>query len=147
VADADRVEKEVWIDAPPAAVFAFFTDPEKFARWLGVALGLDARPGGELHVDPNGKDRIRGRFLEVVPPARIVFSWGFDPPGPPVPPGSSVVEVTFTPENGGTRVRLVHLDLPGVERDGHSRGWDYHLERLRRVALGLPPGDEPCPND
>ncbi len=53
---------------------------------------------------------------------------------------------TDAEQDGGTLVRLVHRDLPQVERDGHSRGWDYHLERLRRDAVGLDPGDAICPS-
>jgi len=146
VAGADPLVKEVWIDATPDAVFAYFTDPGRFARWMGAPLRLDARPGGEFQVDANAEHRIRGRFIEVVPHSRIVYSWGYDQPGPPVLPGASVVEVTFTPQAGGTLLQLVHRDLPPAERDGHARGWDYHLERLRRDAVGLLPGTESCPN-
>jgi len=146
VADDDPLVKEVWIDAPPDTVYAYFTDPTRLARWMGPVPRLEARPGGDLHIDPNATHKIRGRFLEVVPHARIVFSWGYEPPGPPLLPGASVVEVTFSPENGGTRLRLVHRDLPPVERDGHSRGWDYHLERLRQDAEGRAPDAENCPH-
>lgn len=144
----DGIVKEIWIDAPQEAVFAYFTDADKYVRWLGLQAELDARPGGLFRVDPNGREWIRGRYVEVVPHSRIVFTWGYETPGHAVPPGSSTVEVTLTPRDGGTLVRLVHRDLPGDERGGHTRGWDYHLGRLTRVAAGLEPGGpEACPED
>jgi uncharacterized protein YndB with AHSA1/START domain len=42
----DRIEHEIRIAAPPELVFAFFTDPELHARWLGREATLDPRPGG-----------------------------------------------------------------------------------------------------
>ena len=83
-----------------------------------------------------------------MPHSRVVFTWGYEPPGPALAPGASTVEVTFTPRDGGTLVRLVHRDLPAGERDGHARGWDWHLDRLTRVAAGLEPGGPMgCPDD
>ena len=38
-----------------------------------------------------------GRFLEVEPPRRIVFTWGWELEGSPLAPGSSVVEVELIP--------------------------------------------------
>ena len=148
MADADGIVKEIWINAPPAVVFAYFTDADKYVRWLGLQAELDARPDGLFRVDPNGREWIRGRYVEVVPNARIVFTWGYETPGHAMPPGSSTVEVTLTPKDGGTLVRLVHRDLPGDQRGGHARGWDYHLGRLTRVAAGLEPGGPAaCPED
>jgi uncharacterized protein YndB with AHSA1/START domain len=36
---------------------------------------LDARPGGVFQVDPNGRNVIPGKFVEVDPPRRVVFTW------------------------------------------------------------------------
>ena len=40
------VSRETHIPAPPAAVFAFLTDPEKILRWMGTEAQLDPQPGG-----------------------------------------------------------------------------------------------------
>jgi uncharacterized protein YndB with AHSA1/START domain len=147
VADAEPIVREVWIDADPETVFAFFTDAEKYVRWLGLRAELEARPGGTFRVD-NGRDWIRGRYVEVVPFTRSVFTWGDEAPGHTMPAGSSTVEVTLTPKDGGTHVRLVHRDLPAGEHDGHAHGWDHHLGRLVRIAAGLEPGGpEGCPEE
>ena len=134
---ADPIVREVDIDAKPETVFAFFTDPEKLKRWLAVEATLDPRPGGVCHQTHQGADGLyymRGEFVEVSPPERVVFTWGFTNPEIGVDPGGSVVEVTLEERDGGTRVRLVHRDLPAAERGDHDRGWDKMLSRLAKAV-------------
>jgi uncharacterized protein YndB with AHSA1/START domain len=80
---------------------------------------------------------MRGEFVDVVAPERVVFTWGFTNPEVGVPPGSSVVEVTFTPEGRGTRVRLTHRGLPAAEIESHEGGWTAMLDRLAGVVDAL----------
>src|SRR3546814_15369849 len=39
------VRRETHIPAPPAAVFALLTDPEKILRWMGTEAQLEPHPG------------------------------------------------------------------------------------------------------
>ena len=101
--------KEILIDAPPSVVFQFLTDPAKMIRWMGISAEIDPKPGGIYRLDPNGRDVIRGEYLEVVPDSRVVFTWGWEKPSPgmpAVPAGSTQVEIDLQPENGRTRLRL-----------------------------------------
>ena len=38
------------IDAPPAEVFRYLTDPARYVRWMGSSALLEARPGGRYEV-------------------------------------------------------------------------------------------------
>jgi uncharacterized protein YndB with AHSA1/START domain len=136
------VEREVRIQARPETIFPFFTDPELFGRWSGVAT-LDPRPGGIFRSDVDGKNIARGEYVAVDPPHSVTFTWGWEAPDSPLPPGSSTVHVTLTPDGDHTIVRLVHSDLPsGESADSHGAGWDHYLERLRVVAAGGDPGPD-----
>ena len=73
--DSSAVVREIRIAARPETVFAFFTDPEKVARWKGTALALDPRPGGAYRV-AIADDVTRGEFVAVEPHRRIAFTWG-----------------------------------------------------------------------
>jgi len=133
---APPIEREIRVAAPPAVVFAFFTDPMLLARWMGASPSVEARAGGEIRVEfprEGSIDVMRGVFLEIEPPRRVVFTWGFDG-NPALPPGASTVEVTLEPDAGGTRVRLVHRDLPEPDRTKHAGGWEYFLARLAEAA-------------
>jgi uncharacterized protein YndB with AHSA1/START domain len=140
---ADPVVKEIHIDAPPETVFQFLTDPVKMLRWMGVRADLQPRPGGIYFLDPNGRDLIRGSYLEVVPNKKIVFTWGFDEPGHPVPAGSTTVEILLQPAGTGTRLRLTHRELPPSHRDRHELGWSHYLARLKSVSEGNSVGPDP----
>jgi hypothetical protein len=71
-----------------------------------------------------------------------VFSFGWDRPDIEVPEGSTVVEIDLIPQDGGTRLRLVHRGLEGPMADAHDGGWTNYLARLAAVAEGRHPGPD-----
>jgi uncharacterized protein YndB with AHSA1/START domain len=133
-ARTEPIVHERQIDASPETVFAFFTDPEKLTRWLAVEATVDPRPGGvywQTHLGRDGERYLmRGEVVEVSTPSRLVFTWGFENANREVRPGSSTIEVTLEPRDGGTWLRLVHRDLPESERRDHDGGWATMLDRL-----------------
>jgi uncharacterized protein YndB with AHSA1/START domain len=137
----EPIVREIHIRATPETVFEFFTDAGKLTRWLATEATLDPRPGGVCHQEhakedgSGGSYHMRGDFVEVTPPERVVFTWGFTDPDVGVPPGSSVVDVTLTPDGDGTRLRLEHRDLPAAAIDSHSGGWTGMLERLVSAVM------------
>lgn len=135
----------VWIDAPRDAVFRYFVEPEAMVRWMGDYAVLDARPGGEFTVDINGRP-VRGSYLEVDPPGRLVIAWGFAG-SDELPPGASTVAVTLSAEGAGTRVDLTHHGLPEPQRRQHALGWNHFLSRLTVAARGDDPGRDPWADD
>jgi len=143
VGATETVTREVRIAARPETIFQFFVDPAKMVRWKGRMASLDARVGGEYRVDINGRDIAVGEYLEIDPPRRVVFTWGWMGEGHPVPPGSSRVEITLTQDGDETIVRLVHSDLPAGAGKSHSEGWDHYLPRLAVAAAGGDPGPDP----
>ena len=145
MADDPPLVKEIYIEASPEQVFPFLVEPARMARWLGLGLEIDPRPGGTFRVDPNGREIMRGEFLEVVPPGKVVFTFGWEAAGAGIPPGSTIVEIELTPRGDGTLVRLTHRKLPGAVRSKHELGWVYHLGRLKVVSEGGDPGPGSCP--
>lgn len=139
------VQREVRIDARPETVFEFFTDPEKMVLWKGTTAELDSRPGGTYRVNVAGEHVVRGEYVEIEPPTRIVVTWGWEEEGASVEPGGSTVEVTLEPDGDGTLVRLSHRDLPEAAREPHAMGWDHYLPRLAIAAAGGDAGPDTGP--
>jgi uncharacterized protein YndB with AHSA1/START domain len=138
------IEREIRIDALPETVFEFFTDPEKAVRWMGAAATFDPRPGGIYRLEINPQAVARGEFVEIDPPHRVVFTWGWEGQENITAPGSSTVDVTLTPDGDGTMVRLVHSGLPTAEAaERHDDGWQMYLDRLAIAATGGDPGVDP----
>jgi uncharacterized protein YndB with AHSA1/START domain len=163
------VEHEIRVAARPETVFAYFTDPVKMVRWMGVDATLDPRPGGvcriafspsdenlEYVVDtfgggPEAQERalrnragaMLGEFVEVDPPRRIALTWGWEQELLATPPQSTSVEVSFVPDGEHTIVRLAHRRLPAAAVGFHRSGWEHYLERLAVAAAGGDPGHDP----
>jgi uncharacterized protein YndB with AHSA1/START domain len=113
-------------------------------QWMGRSAELDPRTGGTLRCDINGRDIARGEYLAVERPDRIVFTWGWEGEEPTVAPGGSTVEVLLARDGDGTRLRLIHSDLPSPESaERHGHGWTHYAERLSLVAAGGDPGVDP----
>ena len=121
------------IAASPATVFSYLVDPAKFSAWMGVGADLDPRPGGRVRIDVDGEHIAVGEFREVDPPHRVVMTWGWEN-NDAVPPGSTTVEITLTPDGSGTIFRLRHLGLPNEEeRRSHLGGWNLYTGNLQAL--------------
>jgi len=75
----DTLEIERRIAARPETVFSFFVDPERYRKWQGIEAELDPRPGGEYRVGVIPGHVASGEFVEVDPPRRLVWKWGWEP--------------------------------------------------------------------
>ena len=139
----DIVEREIQIAAPPATVFQFFVDPERLARWIGRALTVDVRPGGEIRMLIAGEHISSGQFVEIDPPRRLVYTMGWDEPNHPIPPGSTRVEIDLAPDGDGTLLRFRHTGLPADAVADHRGGWTHYLGRLAVAAAVGDPGPDP----
>ena len=136
------VRRETHVAAPPAAVFALMTDPEKILRWIGTEATVEPRQGGLYLVNVTGKDVARGRFTEVIPVHRLAYSFGWDGRDE-VPPGSSLIEIDLIDRDGGTLLRLTHSGLPNAAAcTSHEKGWTHYLGRLAEAAAGRDPGPD-----
>jgi uncharacterized protein YndB with AHSA1/START domain len=131
------------VAASPATVFSFFTDRERWLRWQGIDATIEPVAGGAFRMNVRGDGYASGTFVELVPDKRVVFTWGWERPGSPMPPGSTTVEVELVPDGDGTLVRLTHRGLPPEAVDAHRAGWEHYSARLATLAAGGDPGPDP----
>ncbi|WP_166983152.1 SRPBCC domain-containing protein [Paramicrobacterium fandaimingii] len=122
------------IDAAPETVFAYLTTDAGMQAWMGQHAELNPTPGGTFAVDIAGHP-VRGTYLHVEHPSRVVVSWGFAG-SDDLPAGASTVEFLLTAIGTGTRVDLCHSNLPDAEVRGHANGWANFLPRLAVVGAG-----------
>jgi len=145
--ETTAVVRELAIAASPETVWAFLVEPDKASRWMGQTASLDPQPGGEYRVGVIPGHTASGEFVELDPPRRLVFTWGWEPgaDGPnPVAPGSTTIEIELIPDGDGTTLRFRHYDLPTAESAAsHAHGWDHYLPRLATAAAGGEPGEDP----
>ena len=137
--------REIVIDATPETIWPFLTDAGKHVEWDGTVAEIDPRPGGIYRVLVAGQFQSAGKYVDVVPMEKVVFTFGWEEEGHPIPPGSTTVEITLHPEGDKTRVRLRHRGLPDDAVEPHGQGWAHYLDRLAVRAAGGDPGPDRGP--
>jgi uncharacterized protein YndB with AHSA1/START domain len=145
----DRITREIVIDAPPERVWAIVTEPGHVAQWFSDEAEIDARPGGRILLTWREHGAMEGRVEAVEPPHRFAFRWTPGGGGELREDSSTLVEITLTPEGGGTRLRVdesgfQRLAVAEADRARYARenrtGWDRELGELlayvARQAVG-----------
>lgn len=127
------IEKSWTLPVPRQCVYDAWVSSDTV---IPPATRMDVLPevGGHyrLHIEsPEMEATAEGRFLEVVPGERLVYSWAWD--GGPV----SRIEVDFEDAAGGTTLRLRHHDLADeAARSAHDSGWDAYVSQLEALLAG-----------
>ena len=138
------------LNHPRAKVFAAWTNPDALSVWYGPA-GLrietheaDIREGGLWRFDMVGEfegklQRFPNfmRFLEIVPPERIVMDHGGEDPDDP---DRFRVTVTFDEQSDGKTVLTMRQLHPSVERRKFVIGFGavvYGQQTLDKLAAWL----------
>jgi uncharacterized protein YndB with AHSA1/START domain len=138
------------IRAPRERVYQAFVDREDLLAWLppgemtGAFHAFDARVGGGYRMSlvyPPGESSFRGksseredvvnvRFVELVPPRRIVETIDFVSDDPDFA-GEMTLTTTFDKVPGGTEVTMTFENLPpGLGPEDNSAGAQMSLEQL-----------------
>jgi len=130
-------------DAPLGLVWRAWTDPEVLGEWLCpeactvVSLAGDLRVGGAYRETMRcGEDdlTVTGRYLEIVPERRLVFTHRWEEPGAP----ETVVTVELRARGGRTEVTLTQRGFASeASAEGHRAGWASALENLANRLAGM----------
>jgi uncharacterized protein YndB with AHSA1/START domain len=99
-----------------------------------VRADVDVRPGGRYRIafvtDDGERHQVGGIYREVVPNARLVFTWAWHT----TPERESIVTITLAASEGGTLLTLHQEQFYDQQaRDGHERGWTGTLDKLEQL--------------
>ncbi|HXI73520.1 MAG TPA: SRPBCC domain-containing protein [Verrucomicrobiae bacterium] len=134
--------------APRELVFKAWTTAAMVKNWWGCNefpashMEMDARPGGNwrgcLRADDGGEIWLGGRFIEIVRPERLVFTFVREPaPGLGIEPVDTMVTLVFS-ESGGKTVMDFRQEFFSTSelRDSHHNGWTTGFDRLDKILGG-----------
>jgi uncharacterized protein YndB with AHSA1/START domain len=117
-----RITRE--FDAPRHLIWRAMTTPELMARWWGprayeaTVVELDVRVGGKWRIDHVGngeKHSFFGEFLELVPPERLVQTFGYLD----WPPSTETMQLIDLGQR--TRLEVVSEFVSVESRDGMAQ--------------------------
>jgi uncharacterized protein YndB with AHSA1/START domain len=131
------------LKAPPAKVYAAWTDATQLARWFGpanvsvVRAEADARVGGSYRIVMRTADgeehNVGGVYREVMPDEKLIFTWAWRS----TPERESLVTVALKPDGEGTLLTLTHEKFFDDEaRQRHEHGWIGSLDKLEAYCSG-----------
>jgi len=125
-------------DATPQKLWAYWTEPLRYAKWLNPAPGhdlviheWDLRVGGKVRFDmpqPDGNPNPQEGVFHVLEPFTRLVTGSEDK--------SFLLEVTFHPVTANT-TRMV-VKATGVPQEWHAaatQGWNAGLDKLERELV------------
>jgi uncharacterized protein YndB with AHSA1/START domain len=134
------LDRTLDIRAQRPTVFRFFTDAVRWAAWWGAGSTIDPRVGGAVFIRyPEGTEAA-GAVVEIAPPERFVFSFGFVK-GTPIAVGGSLVTIRLEDRGRVTRVHLSHAFADAGLRDAFVQGWRYQLSLFANTVANDIHGD------
>ena len=127
-----RVELQLEVDAPRAAVFALFATVDGLRRWMDAA-DLEPRVGGAVRVRMRDASAT-GKVLALDPPQHISFTWEWAGERDASP---MVVAFDAIDHGARTHVTLRHVGLrTRAELDLHAELWRFWLDRFAAAVPG-----------
>ncbi|WP_296227312.1 SRPBCC domain-containing protein [Ralstonia sp. UBA689] len=128
------------IRAPRERVFDAFTDQAALAVWhcprgMGVLeASADARVGGQYRIVMGARDGeqhvVTGEYQLLDRANFLAYTWGWESGEMPAS-ARTLIEVTLTDQDGGTRLHMRHSGFPDEStRDSHTGGWQSVFNRL-----------------
>jgi uncharacterized protein YndB with AHSA1/START domain len=118
-------------------VFAAWTDAEGMRAWMRpgptheARVTLDVRVGGQYRIDMIGQGQTfvhTGEYLEIDPPARLVFTWISEG----TEQRASIVTIELEARGADeTELVLTHEALPSAQSaEAHRGGWTEIVDNL-----------------
>jgi uncharacterized protein YndB with AHSA1/START domain len=140
--DELTLEMERVLPAPRPVVFAAFSDPNELVKWWGPegftvpSLKFPARVGESYRIEmrpPEGDPfYLIGEFREVDPPARLAYTFVWEPPDPD--DVETLAALSFRDLGESTAVALTLGPFKTEERRAiHRDGWSDSFDKLERV--------------
>jgi len=115
------LEQSVRLPAPPDELFDAYLDPERHAAITGQPVTVSPEPGAPFSAFGG---LLTGKILAVRPGRMIAqtwrsVKWGQDDL-------DSILVLTFSPDSGGGRIDLVHVNVADQDYEGVRAGWEKY---------------------
>jgi uncharacterized protein YndB with AHSA1/START domain len=123
----ESIQVEEVYPVPPSRIYEVWLDADAHGSFTGAEAFIEPSIGGK-HTAHD--EYIWGTFLELEPSKRIVQAWRTTEF--PADAHDSRVEVLLEAIEAGTRVTIVHSNIPEGQGEKYRAGWrEFYLEPLK----------------
>jgi uncharacterized protein YndB with AHSA1/START domain len=135
--------------ASPEKLYKAFIDPDAMSKWLpphgftGKVHSMDARVGGTYKMSftnfsSGNAHSFGGKFVELVPGEKLVYTDAFDDPNLP---GTMKTTVLLKKVSCGTELNVTQEGIPdAIPVEMCYLGWQESLELLKQLIEPEIPG-------
>lgn len=125
------IHENIWLQCSPARAWELFTQPVGLVTWLADQAEIVPQIGGKYELywlsGPAAPAATDGcRITSWEPERMLAFTWRVPPRFGPQP--LTLATVFFAPENGGTKIHLLHSGWAG------EVSWHYAAEMPDRAS-------------
>ena len=115
------------LPAKPAEIYEAWLSSEGHTAMTGSPAKVDGKVGGGLSV---WDGYIFGKTLELTSDQRIVQTWRTSEFPDDAP--DSYLEVLLEEVAEGTKITLIHNNMPEAQADSYRRGWgDFYFKPMK----------------
>ena len=116
------------IPANAEAIYRAWLDSDGHAAMTGSPAKVDGKVGGKFSA---WDGYIFGTTLDLTPNQRIIQSWRTTEF--PEDASDSHLEILLEEVAGGTKVTLIHSDMPEDQVDDYKQGWeDFYFRPMKK---------------
>ncbi len=148
----DRIEKQVFIQAPRRRVWRALTDPTEFGQWFRVKLANGFSPGARTsgQVLHEGYEHLKFNVTVEQLEPQSLFSWRWNPNAIEAArdysrEATTLVVFELHDAPGGTLLKVIESGfdkLPAERRDqafrGNENGWSIQMQNIARHVSSTP---------
>jgi len=123
----NKFELTVTLPASAEKIFDAWLSSEGHSAMTGSAAKVDGKVGGAFTA---WDGYIFGKTLKMESPRRIVQAWRTSEFPEDAP--DSRVEILFDEVKGGTKLTLIHSDMPEDQVESYKQGWeDFYFKPMK----------------
>jgi activator of HSP90 ATPase len=112
------IEQSIVLPASPTKLYSAYLDSREHSRFTGAPARISGKVGGKFTAFGG---QLAGRNLLLVPHRMIVLAWRAT--HWPRTDADSILILRFSEASGGGRIDLVHVNVPGHDHKGVTKGW------------------------
>src|SRR5262245_1976781 len=130
------IRQSVVLPAPPIAVYQMLAESRRHSAFTGAPARLPRKAGRKMMAYDG---YISGTVLGLRPGAGLVQTWRTSEW--PAGVADSRLEIRLAPVLKGTRLTMVHSEVPAERFARYSKGWrEFYWKPLRRYLSALTTG-------
>lgn len=123
----EKLKMSTTIPTKPEEIYESWLDSKKHSEMTGSKAKVEPRINGKFTA---WDGYIEGKTIEMEPGRKIVQKWRTTdfPSGSP----DSTVEIILEEVEKGTKIVLIHTEIPEGQKDDYKQGWkDFYFDPMK----------------